>query len=158
MREAVFRDRLPCFNNSRLREVLPLAVTTTLKQRTKLGNARMNVCDVAISAESYVTGGIALTAAKLGLGLIYAVLPAPAAGYIFEFDHANSKLKAFTPTNVAMAGTAGAAGADNTVIRTSATAIGVSGAGAAAAVKNAAAEVASGASLTASPRLIAIGI
>ena len=118
----------------------------------------MNICDVVISAEAYPTGGISIPAARLGLGSVYVVLPAPAAGFIFEYDHANHKIRAFAPTNVAMAGTAGAAGADNTVICTSATAIGVSGTGAAAAVQSAGAEVANGTVITATPRVIAIGI
>ena len=74
-----------------------MAVTTTLRQRGKMGNMRLNVVDVAITSETYATGGISVAAAKLGLGLAYVVLPSPAAGYIFEYDHANSKLKAFTP-------------------------------------------------------------
>ncbi len=80
-----------------------MAVTTTLRQRTKLGNARMNVVDVVIDSETYATGGIAITAAKMGLGLPYVVIPAPAAGYIFEFDHGESKLKAFTPVKAQIA-------------------------------------------------------
>ena len=74
-----------------------MAVATTLKQRTHLGNARMNVADIALAAEEYLTGGIVITAAKLGLVGIYSVMPVPAAGYIFEFDHDNLKLKAYTP-------------------------------------------------------------
>ena len=74
-----------------------MAVTTTLRQRGKMGNMRLNVVDAAIAAETYATGGISISAAKLGLGLAYVVLPSPAGGYIFEYDHANSKLKAFTP-------------------------------------------------------------
>lgn len=61
-----------------------MAVTTTLRQRGKMGNMRLNVVDAAIAAETYATGGISISAAKLGLGLAYVVLPSPAAGYIFE--------------------------------------------------------------------------
>lgn len=135
-----------------------MPVTTTVRQRTKLGNARMNICDVAISAEPYTTGGISIPVARLGLNRAFAVLSSPAAGYIFEYNHADSRLRAFAPTNVSMAGAAGTADANNTVIRTSATAIGISGTGAAATVQSAGAEVANGTSITATPRLIAIGV
>lgn len=133
-----------------------MAVTVTLRARRKLGNAFMNVCDVAMG--TYPTNGEAISAAKLGLGAVDFVLPSPAAGYVFEFDHINMKLKAFNPTSVSMAGTAGVAGVNNTVVKVSDTAIGVSGAGTAAAVKNAGAEVANNTNLSGvTVRLIAIG-
>ena len=135
-----------------------MAVTTTLKQRTKLGNARMNVVEVEITSETYATGGIEITSAKLGLGLPYVVVPAPAAGYIFEFDHDNNKLKAYVPTSVDIAAGSETAGADNTVVRASGTAIEISGSGDAVEVKNAGTELADGATLTATVRLLAIGI
>ena len=135
-----------------------MAVTTTLKNRAKLGNARMSVVEVVIASETYATGGIEITPAKLGMGTLYVVVPAPAAGYIFEYDHDNNKLKAYTPTNVAASGSAGAAGADNTLIRAGVSSIGVSGSGTAAAIRVAGAEKTNGTSLTATVRLIAIGI
>ena len=135
-----------------------MAVTTTLKNRAKLGNARMNVVEVVIASETYATGGIEITPAKLGMGALYVVVPAPAGGYIFEYDHDNNKLKAYTPTNVAASGSAGVAGADNTLIRTGASSIGVSGTGVAASIRVAGAEKAHGTALTATARLIVIGI
>ena len=134
-----------------------MPATVTLRERRKLGNAYMNVCDIVVGV--YATNGVSVTPQQLGLTRLDLVLPAPAAGYIFEYDHATRMLKAFTPTSVSMAGTAGAASADNTLIRTSATAVGVSGTGAAAAVRNAAAEVAHGFDLsTVTTRVIAIGL
>lgn len=134
-----------------------MPATVTLRERRKLGNAYMNVCDIVVGV--YATGGVAVTPQQLGLTRLDLVLPAPAAGYIFEYDHANQKLKAFTPTSVAMAGTAGVAGADNTLIKTSGTAVGVSGTGTAAAVRNVAAEVANAVDLSAvTTRVIAIGL
>jgi len=71
--------------------------TVSLLHRRKMGNGYMNVCDITLDS-SYPTGGEAITPQQLGLTALDFVLPSPAAGYIFEFDHANSKLKAFTPT------------------------------------------------------------
>ena len=134
-----------------------MPATVTLRERRKMGNAYMNVCDIIPGV--YATGGVSVTPGQFGLTMLDMVLPAPAAGYIFEYDHVNRKLKAFTPTSVAMAGTAGVAGADNTLIKTSDTAVGVSGTGTAAAVRNVAAEVANAVSLAAiTTRVIAIGI
>ena len=73
-----------------------MAVTTTLKQRGKMGNMRLNVVDVDIDQEQYPAGGIDVTAAQMGLGLPYVVLPAPAGGYVFEYDHDTRKIKAYT--------------------------------------------------------------
>lgn len=134
-----------------------MAASVTVKKKNKFGNGYAVTADVTFDS-SYPTGGEALTAQQFGLTVIDFVLPSPAAGYIFEFDHANSKLKAFTPTAVSMSGTAGVAGADNTVVAVSATSIGVSGAGVAAAVKNAAAEVANTTDLSAvTVRVLAVG-
>ena len=74
-----------------------MAVVASLKARRKLGNAYMNIVDITLCA-SYPTNGEAITAKQLGLNAIDFVLPSPAAGYVFEFDHADKKLKAFTPT------------------------------------------------------------
>ncbi len=81
-----------------------MAITVTLKERRRLGNAYMNILDVALD-DSYPTGGEAITARQLGLNVVDFVLPSPAAGYIPEFDHSNMKLKMFTPVKIQAAHT-----------------------------------------------------
>lgn len=58
-----------------------------------VGDMRAVIADVAFDS-SYPTGGESLTAAMLGLSAIEFVIAEPAAGYTFEYDHANSKLLA----------------------------------------------------------------
>ena len=81
-----------------------------------MGTARLNIVDIDLSAESYASGGISISAAKLGMNYPGAVLPAPAAGYIFEYDHDNRQLKAFPATSSPLMTLvrAGVAGADST--------------------------------------------
>jgi len=76
-----------------------LAASVTIKKRFKFGNGFGVVADVAFDS-SYPTNGEAVTAQQFGLTALDFVLPSPASGYIFEFDHTNSKLKAFTPTGI----------------------------------------------------------
>lgn len=134
-----------------------MAVTTNLVQRAKISNAFMNIVDVIVSGETYATGGISLVPSKLGLGSSSMIIPSPAGGYIFEFDHTSHKLKVFTPTNMSMSGAGGVAGADNTVIRLTDASLGISGTGDDSAISNAGVELANGTSLTVTMRLIAIG-
>ena len=72
-----------------------MAITSKIVKRSKLGNAFMNIVDLTITEETYVAGGLIVKPPKLGVGYTYVVMPAPAAGYIFEYDHDNHKLKAF---------------------------------------------------------------
>lgn len=44
---------------------------------------------------TYATNGIAVTANQVGLGVIEDLQVMPAAGYVFEFDKTNLKVKAF---------------------------------------------------------------
>lgn len=74
-----------------------MPASVTIKKRGKFGNGFVVVADVTFD-DSYPTGGEALTAQQFGLTVLDFVLPSPASGYLFEFDHANKKLKAFTPT------------------------------------------------------------
>ncbi len=135
-----------------------MAVTVAMKKRFSFGNGYGTICDVTLGS-SYPTGGEPITAQQLGITALNFVLPSPAAGYVFEFDHVNKKLKAFTPTTVALAGTAGTADANNTVIKTAGAALGVGGTGTAFTVANSAAEVANGTNLSAvTVRLLAIGL
>lgn len=73
-----------------------MAVTSTLRQRARVGNARMNIVDIELENETYADGGIEIPPSRLGLTLPYAVIPAPAGGFVFEWDHQANKLKAFT--------------------------------------------------------------
>lgn len=73
-----------------------MSASVTIKKRGKFGNGFIVIADVTFDS-SYPTNGEALTAQQFGLAALDFVLPSPASGYIFEFDHANSKLKAFTP-------------------------------------------------------------
>ncbi|MBU7006306.1 hypothetical protein [Phosphitispora fastidiosa] len=73
-----------------------MAASVVVKKRNKFGNGYAVTADVTLD-DSYPTGGEALTAKQFGLAVLNFILPSPAAGYIFEFDHDNSKLKAFTP-------------------------------------------------------------
>lgn len=75
-----------------------MAATVTVKKKTKLMGLFAVIADITFDS-SYPTGGESLTANQFGLNTLDFVLPAPAGGYVLEFDHANSKLKAFTPVN-----------------------------------------------------------
>lgn len=75
-----------------------MSASVSVLKRFKFGNGYGVVADVTLDS-SYPTNGEAITAQQFGLGVLDFVLPSPAAGYIFEFDHANKKLKAFTPVN-----------------------------------------------------------
>lgn len=46
---------------------------------------------------TYATGGVAVAASDLGLSVIDDIEIRPTAGYLFEFDKANAKVKAYTP-------------------------------------------------------------
>lgn len=60
-----------------------------------MGNLKLNIVDIELTNQSYLVGGIEIPSAKLGVTAPMAVNPMPAAGYVFEFDHLNKKLKAF---------------------------------------------------------------
>jgi hypothetical protein len=53
---------------------------------------------------SYPTGGEPLTASDLGLSTVLAAWPGPSAGYVFEYDITNAKLKAYRQKDPAAAG------------------------------------------------------
>lgn len=103
-----------------------MAATVAVKQRTKFAGLFAVIADVTFDDE-YPTNGEALTPNQFGLNTFSFVLPAPAAGYNFEFDHANKKLKAYVPVN-AVAGD-GVAGDDNTLIKSATGTIEVTGNG-----------------------------
>ena len=61
-----------------------------------MGNAYAITADITFDS-SYPTGGEALAATTLGLNGIDIMLCETASGYMFQYDYANSKLKAFYP-------------------------------------------------------------
>jgi hypothetical protein len=81
-----------------------MSVTVAIKKRAKLLGQFAVIADVTFDS-SYPTNGEPLAPALLGLSHLDFVLPSPAAGYIFEFDHAANKLKAFTPVKAQAAHT-----------------------------------------------------
>jgi 3D (Asp-Asp-Asp) domain-containing protein len=81
-----------------------LGVSVAIKKQIKMLNLFAVIADITLDS-SYPTGGEPVTANQLGLNSLDFVLPAPAAGYLFEFDHTNSKLKAFTPVKAQAAHT-----------------------------------------------------
>ena len=68
--------------------------TVKVVKRKKIHDGFQNIVDITMDS-SYPTGGEEITANQLGLSVIDFVLPSPAAGYVFEFDHANKKLMAY---------------------------------------------------------------
>lgn len=75
---------------------LALSVTPIVKDN--LGGANMVVASITFDS-AYPTGGEPLTPASLGVSTIQALIPAPAGGYVFEYDYANKKLKAMIGDN-----------------------------------------------------------
>ena len=71
-----------------------MALTVTIQKRSTFGNKRVRTVDIAFDS-SYPTNGEALTASDLGLSVVDLVIPSPKSGYVFEYDYANSKIKAY---------------------------------------------------------------
>lgn len=74
-----------------------MALSVTLLDMTVVGNKRMHTFKIAFDS-SYPTGGEPLTASDLGLSILDFIMVEPAHGMLFEYDHANSKLKAMYPS------------------------------------------------------------
>ena len=74
-----------------------MALTVTLKDLTVVGNKKLSVFTIGFDS-SYPTGGEPLSARNLGLSAIDFIMVEPAGGLLFEYDHANAKLMAMTPT------------------------------------------------------------
>jgi len=131
----------------------------TMKKRFKFGNGYGVVADVTFDS-SYPAGGEAVTAQQFGLQTLDFVLPSTAAGYMFEFDHDNKKLKALYP-RAAITDTLSAsvdAGATQ-VTSTAANGAIITLSGNAGVAAGAGEEVANGADLSAvTVRVIAIGL
>lgn len=78
-----------------------MAATVTVLNRTKLGhNFNVAICTWAWDA-TYPAGGEAATANQLGMTTISAVIPVSSntAGYVYNWDAANSKLQAYYSNN-----------------------------------------------------------
>jgi len=71
-----------------------MALTVDNFVRTVFGNKVIAFCNVDFDA-SYPTGGEALAASTLGMKKVEFLLAEPKLGYVFEYDYANSKLKAY---------------------------------------------------------------
>ena len=52
----------------------------------------------------YASGGIAVSASQVGLGVIDELIVMPAAGYVFEYVPSTGKVKAYDQTDPANAG------------------------------------------------------
>lgn len=81
-----------------------MASTITLSGdwMTSQGNKRRTIGTGNLG--TYATNGVAVTATQFGLGVLDDVQVMPTAGYIFEFDKTNLKVKAYWQTDPANAG------------------------------------------------------
>ena len=77
-----------------------MGLTITNKRQISAGNMNMVLALVSFDS-SYPTGGEALTPGNLGLASIEEIFINAKNGYIFEYDKANKKLKAFAPSGAA---------------------------------------------------------
>lgn len=71
-----------------------MALTVDNKKRHATKSQFYVIVDVDFDS-SYPTGGESLTPDSVGLGKIDFCLASPTAGYVFEYDYTNEKLKAF---------------------------------------------------------------
>lgn len=71
-----------------------MPASVTVSKRTIFGNKKVCVGTVAFDS-SYPTGGEAVSYANLGLANVDFVQVSSAAGYVFEYDHTNKKVKAY---------------------------------------------------------------
>lgn len=71
-----------------------MAVTINVKKQSKLGTLHANVADITLD-NSYPTGGYPINPASVGLDSIDVMVISASVGYLFDFDHVNSKLKVF---------------------------------------------------------------
>lgn len=76
-----------------------MALTVTINKTDTVGRYLKVKTGTILFDSSYPTNGEALTAANLGFSSsVQTFVASPAAGLIFEYDFANSKLKAHYPT------------------------------------------------------------
>ena len=98
-----------------------MAVSVSIKKRFKVSNGFGVIADITLDDE-YPTNGEAIDTDSFGLKAVDMVIPSPAAGYVFEFDYANSKLKAYycdysASTDGAMIEAADKTSLENVVVR-----------------------------------------
>lgn len=67
--------------------------SVAINDRLKMSNANVSIGDITIG--TYATNGVAVTAAQFGMNTLKFVLASPTAGYVFQYDYANQKLKAY---------------------------------------------------------------
>lgn len=79
-----------------------MSVTPVIVATDNLGGSNMVVASIPFDS-SYPVGGEAISPKTFGLDTIQAAIPGAAGGYLFEWDYANNKIKAFTPTAAASA-------------------------------------------------------
>ena len=71
-----------------------MALSYDLKVQSIFGNKHVVIFDVDFGS-SYPTGGEELPKSSIGLRNIDLLMASPTAGYVFEYDYSNSKLKAY---------------------------------------------------------------
>ena len=71
-----------------------MGLSISIVRRTVIGNMRMVIATVDFDS-TYPTGGESLTLTDLGLNNIEFIMAEPNSGYVFQYDHANQKLKAY---------------------------------------------------------------
>lgn len=71
-----------------------MALTVTETDDNILGARKSKIVNVTFDS-SYATGGEDFTPASLGFQEFYLVLPAPTAGYVFDYVASTKKLRAF---------------------------------------------------------------
>lgn len=75
-----------------------MAITVTVKHRLR-GRATGT-----LNLGTYATGGVAVTPAKFGFETLTSLAVQPAGGYVFEWDEANAKIKAYRQKDPAATG------------------------------------------------------
>lgn len=84
-----------------------MALTVTLDTaplgRSVAGNKQIRRGTITFDS-SYATGGEAITAALLELNIVEDLRVDPSAGYVFEWDKTNAKIKAYRQKDPAAAG------------------------------------------------------
>ncbi|MHC4748741.1 MAG: hypothetical protein ACYTFW_02595 [Planctomycetota bacterium] len=71
-----------------------MALTVTIDDKSVFGNRKVRMGSIAFDS-SYPTDGEPFTAAMFALSKIKKLRVYPAAGYVVEVDHTNSKVKVF---------------------------------------------------------------
>jgi len=83
-----------------------MALSINIKDRSVFGNKRVVIAEVNFDS-SYPTGGEPLTPSDLGLQSIDFLNATSKAGYIFEYDYTNQKLKCLYSTRSQVSNLAG---------------------------------------------------